>query len=110
MKLDVDQVEKLARIGCTDKEIALLAGISESTLRRRCREALSRGRASLAKSLRRKQLELARKGSVPMLIWLGKQYLGQTDRQEVVERGGESRIVERIVPADGGARSDAAAA
>ncbi len=110
MKLDLDQVEKLARIGCTDQEIALLAGISESTLRRRCREALSRGRAALAKSLRRKQLELARKGSVPMLIWLGKQYLGQTDRQEVVERGGELQIVERIVPTDGGARSDTAAA
>jgi hypothetical protein len=33
-------------------------------------------------SLRRKQLQVAMSGSVPMLIWLGKQLLGQTDRQE----------------------------
>lgn len=34
-------------------------------------------------SLRRLQWDAAHKGKVPMLIWLGKQWLGQTDRQEV---------------------------
>ncbi len=30
-----------------------------------------------------KQIDVALKGSIPMLIFLGKQYLGQSDKQEV---------------------------
>ena len=33
-------------------------------------------------SLRRKQFEVANAGSIPMLIWLGKQQLGQADKSE----------------------------
>ena len=31
------------------------------------------------------QMRAAEKGSVPMLIWLGKQMLNQTDKQELTE-------------------------
>lgn len=96
-QVDLKLVERLAAIGCTDREIAVTLEVSENFLRRRCREALDRGRARLKKSLRRKQLELARKGNVPMLIWLGKQYLGQRDRQDVAHSGEELKIVERII-------------
>ena len=34
-------------------------------------------------ALREKQIEMAMQGNVQMLIWLGKQYLGQLDKQEV---------------------------
>ena len=34
-------------------------------------------------SLRRKQYELAMAGNATMLIFLGKQYLGQSDKREV---------------------------
>ena len=34
-------------------------------------------------ALRKKQIEMAMDGNVQMLIWLGKQYLGQQDKQEV---------------------------
>ena len=34
-------------------------------------------------SLRAKQFELAMRGNPTMLVWLGKQELGQTDRQQV---------------------------
>ena len=34
-------------------------------------------------ALKKKQFDMAMKGNVPMLIWLGKQYLGQMDKQEV---------------------------
>ncbi len=30
-----------------------------------------------------KQYEVAMRGKVPMLVWLGKQYLGQSDKQEI---------------------------
>ena len=33
--------------------------------------------------LAQKQFELAMDGNVTMLVWLGKQYLGQTDKQEM---------------------------
>lgn len=95
--IDLKQVERLAEIGCTDQEIAHVLGVSEAHIQRRARDALDRGRANLRRSLRRKQLELARKGSVPMLIWLGKQYLGQRDRQDVSYTKEELKVVERIV-------------
>lgn len=34
-------------------------------------------------SLRRKQYEMAAGGNPTMLIWLGKQYLNQTDKNEI---------------------------
>ena len=34
--------------------------------------------------LRRKQFEMAMDGDVRMLIWLGKQYLGQSEKPEVI--------------------------
>ena len=40
-------------------------------------EAMERGEALMCLALRRKQLELALNGDVTMLIWLGKQRLGQ---------------------------------
>jgi len=103
--LDLKQVERLAEIGCTDQEIAHVLGVSEAHVQRRAREALNKGRAQLRQSLRRKQIELAKKGSVPMLIWLGKQYLGQRDRQDVSYSKEKLKVVERIVAEDSGADS-----
>jgi hypothetical protein len=44
--------------------------------------AFEKGRSLLNSSLRRKQIQVAMSGNVTMLIWLGKQHLSQTDRQE----------------------------
>lgn len=96
-KIDHELVECLAAIGCTDREIAMISGTSEATVQRRCRRALDQGRARLRRSLRRKQVQLALKGNVKMLIWLGKQYLDQRDRQDVAHSGEELKVVERIV-------------
>jgi hypothetical protein len=45
---------------------------------------MDKGRNNLRASLRRWQLESAKKGNVAMLIWLGKQILQQTDKIEQV--------------------------
>jgi len=95
--IDEKQVERMAAIGCTDTEIAIILNISESYLKRRAAEALKRGRARLKRSLRRKQIQLALKGSVPMLIWLGKQYLDQKDKQDVAYSREELQVVEKII-------------
>ncbi|HLC04806.1 MAG TPA: hypothetical protein VJK02_17360 [Anaerolineales bacterium] len=46
-------------------------------------------------SLRRLQLAKAKRGNVVMLIWLGKQFLGQSDKREV-SGGIEVRDMEAI--------------
>lgn len=81
--IDPDQVRKLAAIGCTDVEIGDIVGCSHDTLTRRFKDDLVLGRANGKMSLRRKQWETALGGNVTMLIWLGKQILGQADKQVI---------------------------
>ena len=73
------EVFKLAVIGCKDIEIAEWFGIDSNTLRYNFSVELVKGRETLKHSLRRKQIDVAMQGNPTMLIWLGKQYLGQTD-------------------------------
>jgi hypothetical protein len=73
------QVEELASLGCTDRDIANFFGIKEDTLRYNFTDNLIKGREELKVSLRRAQLKLALSGNAVMLIWLGKNLLGQTD-------------------------------
>jgi len=60
--------------------ISNLLGISESRWKARHPGVIKRGRARLRKSLRRAQIKSALSGNSTMLVWLGKQYLGQSDR------------------------------
>jgi len=85
LSIDPAQVEELAAIMCTQAEMATVLGCSVKTLERRFGRAIEKGKARAATSLRRKQWQLAEKGNVTMLIWLGKQYLGQRDRPEADE-------------------------
>jgi len=89
-EIDLRLVQSLARIGCTHAEIATICGVAEPTIRRRCRTEINKGYDEMRMSLRRWQYEKAKEGNVAMLIWLGKQHLGQrekideTRREEVV--------------------------
>ena len=74
-----DEVELMAKIGCTDREIAEHFGLSESTLRYNFSDFLIKGRSELKQKLRKAQLRVAFEGNATLLIWLGKQILGQTD-------------------------------
>lgn len=79
-KLDRDMIFKLATLMCTYDEIAYVVGTSAQTLQKRYSAIVEKGRAEGRKSLRRAQYEKAvHDKDVRMLIWLGKQYLGQTD-------------------------------
>lgn len=83
-KIDYQTVEKLASIQCTQEEISNFLGISTRTLQkdeeflRIYKKGLDNGKMSL----RRWQYKKAQDGNVSMLIWLGKQYLGQMDKVE----------------------------
>ena len=82
-KLDTKQVEQLAGFGCTDTEIASFFDISRTTLERNYEHYLTKGRESGKIRLRQYQWSAAKKGNVAMLIWLGKQLLNQSDKQEI---------------------------
>jgi hypothetical protein len=79
--LDYETIEKLASMMCTQEEIASYFDVSVRTLQRDeefCRvykKGLDKGKMSL----RRKQYQMS-DTNVTMAIWLGKQYLGQTDK------------------------------
>lgn len=74
-----DEVELMASIGCTDREIATYFGLAETTFRSNFSDYLINGRQQLKTSLRRAQLQTALSGNATLLIWLGKQILGQQE-------------------------------
>jgi hypothetical protein len=99
--IDADQVRKLAALGCTHEEIADVVGCSHDTISRRFKDEVEIGRRQGNASLRRKQFDLAMSGNVTMLIWLGKQRLGQAEKSQIETIGKESITVQI-----GGARQD----
>lgn len=84
------QFEGLCRIQCTEEEICGVLGCDEETLGRWCKDIYGCGFSKIYKekrqggkaSLRRQQFKIAETNAT-MAIWLGKQYLGQTDEQTV---------------------------
>jgi len=86
--INLGELEKLAAMQCTDEEIAGWFGVSTRTIERRRKsrvfaETIQRGRAKGRISLRRAQLKMLEDGSATMGVWLGKQYLGQTDEMTI---------------------------
>ena len=81
--IDTTEVEKLAGYGCTNIEIANFFGCSSDLIEKSYSEFLRKGRADLKKRLRKAQIDTAVAGNPTMLVWLGKQMLNQTDRQEI---------------------------
>jgi len=101
IEIDYDMAEKYSSIMCTQSEIASLLGVSLSTLEhdpeflRIHKKGMDKGKSSL----RRMQYSAAKDGNITMQIWLGKQYLGQRDKQDV-EHSGEIDQTVIILPAN----------
>jgi hypothetical protein len=79
IRIEPLDVIRLASEGLTQVEIAHTLNCSDKVIRRRFRREFEKGSALCNASLRRKQVEIANKGNPIMLIWLGKQRLGQSD-------------------------------
>ncbi len=82
IQMDPEQVENLAEFGCTTLEIAKFFKCDESTVRKRYKEEMARGREKMKIKLRQIQFKLAETNAA-MSIFLGKNYLAQTDRQSI---------------------------
>jgi hypothetical protein len=81
--IDRDQVIKLARLGCTQDEIADVLGCDQATISRRYRIEYAHARAECKVSIRRAQMIRAtRDRSDSMLIHLGKNMLGQSGESD----------------------------
>ena len=74
-----DDVYKLAAMGCTNREIAVWFDVAEDTLKYNFAPILAKGREQMKQRLRMAQIKLALGGNATMLIWLGKNILGQSD-------------------------------
>ena len=91
---ELEQLINMIRIQCTRDEICDILNMSDTTLNRRIKEqgiegvdnfeALYKKHQGEGKaSLRRAQWKAAQDGNPTMLVWLGKQMLGQKDKQEL---------------------------
>lgn len=85
-KVDIEQAVELAQEGCSNAEIARILEVDPSTLTRHHRAALEKARAEFGHTLRQLQIKRAKSGSDTMLIWLGKQYLKQSDKVTTVAK------------------------
>jgi hypothetical protein len=93
VEFDLDELEKLARVGCTNQTMAAILDVGKATLQRRIADtpavqaAIANGRATMERGLRQAQLATALRGNATMQIWLGKQVLGQRDVRAVEVSG-----------------------
>ena len=93
LQLDEGLIERMAMIHCNNTEIASAVGCSVDTLDRNYAELIAKGREKGKTTLRRMQFEAAQKGNITMMIWLGKQLLGQRDTQDLKVDGTGFKIV-----------------
>lgn len=93
-EIDENLVKELARIFCTMEEIAAVCKCSVDTLERRFADIIKEGQKVGKTSLRRWQYQAAEKGNTVMLIWLGKQHLGQSDK---IESNNENKNIQKLV-------------
>ena len=78
----IAKIEECAFHGCQTETIATLTGIPASTLRDNFRGFLDKKRAERKLELRKAQDKQASEGNSALLIFLGKNELGQVDKKE----------------------------
>lgn len=89
--IDWERVNKLCQAGCNSSEIAAFLGIDRGLLYTHCLEVhkvpwtdyKSTQRSNGNAHLKEKQYSIALNGDKVMLIWLGKNRLGQSERHIV---------------------------
>lgn len=74
-----EQVMELAKLHCTNQEMADFFDVKLQTFVDNFRDIITKGRLITKQRLRKAQLDMALKGDRTMLIWLGRNMLGQSD-------------------------------
>ncbi len=94
--IDWEKVDNMCAIQCTGEEIAGVLDIDYDTLQRACKreknllfaDYIGQKKSGGKMSLRRKQYSTAMAGNPTMLVWLGKNWLGQTDKIDTTSSDG----------------------
>ena len=89
---DWDEVEKMMIVQNTEEDIAYILGMSADTLCNRIKEKYGVTFSELYQQkkrygkdkIRKLMWNAAQKGSIPMLIWLSKNWLGMRDNPEEI--------------------------
>ena len=98
IEIDWERVDSMCKIQCTGEEIASVLDIDYDTLASACKrdkklsfsDYIGQKKLGGKASLRRNQWKLAQDGNATMLVWLGKNMLGQTDKTETdITSGGK---------------------
>ena len=106
-EIDQHNFEKLCGMQCTKEEICGFFDITDKTLDALCKRTYKQSFSEVFKkkrekgkiSLRRMQWHLAEK-SAPMAIFLGKNYLGQSDTAQEEKNNTAEYWIECVVGAD----------
>lgn len=88
--VDFDKLARICQYPMTNEDIASLMDLSVDTIYRAIKkeygidfaEYKTQKQSSLRFTLLARQIEAAKSGNIAMLIWLGKNYLGQSDKLE----------------------------
>lgn len=104
IEIDWERVDEYLKAQCDGAAIARMLNIHPDTLYSRCEadhktvfSAYAQQKKEQGKEiLRRKQFDTAMAGNVTMLIWLGKQYLEQSDKQQLTGKNGVDLIPRRV--------------
>lgn len=94
-EVDYEKLDKMCEIQCTGEECAAILCVDYDTLNSALKRDGNGGFSDYFKqksaggkmSLRRRQYDLASEGNPTMLIWLGKQWLGQAEKPDVTDEG-----------------------
>ena len=76
---DKQLIKSLSALMCTIEEISQVTGITQHQLKTKYTKIIDEGRAEGKQSLRKAQFQKALNGDVRMLIYLGKNYLQQSE-------------------------------
>jgi len=104
-KINWEEFDKLCSFQCTLQEIAAWFNCSVDGIEKKCKKEKGMKFSDYYKekrkigliSLRRKQMQVALAGNVTMLIFLGKQYLGQSDKVDHTTKGDSIKPIEVVV-------------
>ena len=92
-KINESRVAELAFNGLSNRNIAVLVGVSHVTIGKRFSPILEKKRAERCLAIHKRQWEILHGAAGPgpvatMAVWLGKNELGQTDKRDVAVSGG----------------------
>ena len=117
-KIDYDQLDKLCAIQCTGEECAAILKMDYDTLNAALKRDKKGGFSDYFKSksaygkasLRRRQFKAAEDGNATMLVWLGKQWLGQLDKPSDAFENDNGNITKVKIEVIGGSKDTSNAA